>query len=92
MVSPGGGGGEESYRASFSRLVPCEDIYTFLQGSEWLPSQLGKSRTFILHSVEWLCKWQSTENSDTNPLTISALILFLSFSVVPTLVMRLSYR
>lgn len=82
MVSPGGK--KNSYRASFSKLVPCKDIYT-LKGSEWLPSQLGKICMFTVHSVKWLYKWQSTEKSGTNPFTISALILFLSFGVIPIL-------
>lgn len=93
MVSPGKKKiKKKSYRASLSKVVPCKDIYTFLKGREWLPSQLGKIRTFTLHSVKCLYKWQSTEKSDTNPFIISALVLFLSFSVVPILVMRLAYK
>lgn len=33
-------GKKRSYRASVSKLVPCEDVDTFSKGHAWLPPQL----------------------------------------------------
>lgn len=85
-------GKKRSYRASVSKLVPCEDVDTFLKGHAWLPPQLGKFPVIPLRGVTWLYKWQSTGRSSTNPVTSSALIPFLSFTVIPGLVEGLAYK